>query len=324
MHTTTPRHFWLGLSLILVLLFGWLIFIQATQPEPPPVVVDNSERYNYMYHHAKLVGLPIPEKLDFCGEPVPLHDPDVRERLDRELVINSYWYTQTVLSIKRNGRWEKTMKDILRKNQIPEDFYYLMVAESNIENARSYAGAQGFWQFMPGTGRNYGMQIDGSIDERNDPLKSCEKACRYLRDSYDKFSNWTLSAASYNAGPGNISYAMTTQGENSYYDLYLNTETARYVYRILAFKIIFQDLEKYGFKQLSDEDAYKPHDVREITVTSTIPDLVAFAKQQGTSYKMVRVLNPWILGRNLPVCCGKKYTVLVPANARPAKQTDTE
>jgi len=300
-----------------ILLAGCLgfIFARSTEANPGEETAAgkyDTLKYNYIAHHAVLASPPIPANLDFCGEPVPLHDPDVRERLDFELVQNVYWHSMTIMCLKRANRYKETAIKILKENGIPEDFFYLMVAESGVSNATSTAGAQGYWQFMPETGLSYGLEINASIDERNDEIKSCYAACNYLNKSYQRYKNWTLAAASYNAGSGAIDYCMNTQGVDNYYDLYLNKETARYVYRILAYKIIMQNPEAYGFKFFPG-DKYEEQNLRTITVNYTIPDLIAFAKQNGTTYKMVRVLNPWIKGSSLPNPTGKTYNIKLPA-----------
>ncbi len=254
---------------------------------------------------------PLPETLVFAGETVPITVPDVRERLERELLINTYYHSFTILTLKKLPRWEAHMRRILRDNQVPEDFIYLMVAESAMRNATSPAGAQGFWQFMPQAARQYGLTIDETVDERNDPIKATHAACKYLKNSYEKFGNWAMVAASYNMGPTGVADESTKQAAQNYYDLYLNAETARYMFRILALKMLAQAPEQYGFK-LFEEDYYKPTACKAVVVNQTIPSLVTFAKENGTTYKTLRMLNPWLRRYHLNVLPGKSYTLYVP------------
>jgi hypothetical protein len=238
--------------------------------------------------------MPIPETLNFAGELVPLDNEDVRERLERELIHNSYKLSATLLILKREGRWKNLIQSILRENGVPEDFFYLSVAESELDvYAMSAVGAHSFWQFMKATGKEYGLEISEQADQRRDVILATQAACKYLKQAHQKFGNWTLVAASYNRGMSGMDKAITGQQQNSYYDLYLNQETYRYIFRILSFKVIMQAPEKYGF-HLTEDEKYKPFQTTPITVSSTIPDLAAFAKKNNTTYQMLKKLNPWL------------------------------
>lgn len=253
----------------------------------------------------------LPDAITFAGEPVPLHVPDVAERLDRELLANTYLHTSTLLALKRMQRYVPEIKQMLKENDIPEDFVYLALAESLLSQVTSHAGASGFWQLMPDTARGYGMIVNGEVDERFHVQKSTIAACRYLKTAKNKFGTWTNAAASYNRGMGGIERAMKQQGVNDYYDLYLNDETSRYMFRILALKEILGNPQKYGF-DLAEAHGYKPLPSKPLTVQKTITDLPEFALEQGTNYKTLRLYNPWIRGYKLTVPEGKEFVLQMP------------
>lgn len=255
----------------------------------------------------------LPEKMDFAGEPVPLDRWEIREQLDRELLYNYYWQNNILYVMKLAGRYFPMIEERLKANNIPDDFKYLCIAESNLQNATSRAGAVGFWQFMKGTAPAYGMEISSTIDERYNVLKSTEAACKYLKEAYAKFGSWTAAAASYNCGMGGYNSHSNFQGTKNYYDLLLPEETQRYIFRILAFKHLMSNAADFGFSLAADEK-YAPVKVRTISVNQSIPDLAVFAMQNGTSYKMLRMLNPWIRDRSLKIKTGKTYTLTLPAN----------
>jgi hypothetical protein len=257
---------------------------------------------------------PLPEEIYFAGERVPVEMEDVRERLERELVQNMYAHSVTCQIIKRSNRWKEKMVELLKANRLPEDFYYLMVCESAIRNATSPMGAKGYWQFLAGTAKEYGLEVNQYVDERNHPLKAAQAAIQYLKEAQNRYKSWTLAAAAYNMGMGGLDNVMAYQQEKNYYDLYLNSETSRYIFRIIALKLLLEAPEKYGFK-FEAKDLYQPLDCKTITVTESITDLVAFAKNHQTNFKMLKMLNPWIIADQLPVKNGKTYQILIPANA---------
>ncbi len=251
----------------------------------------------------------MPEFLTFAGEPVPLHVPDVRERMDRELLVNSYWHSQTLQNIKLANRWFPVIEEVLRREGLPEDFKYLAVAESNLRNVVSPARATGVWQLLSSTAQEYGLTVNSEVDERYDVEKATEAACAYLKDSYERYDgDWTLSAASYNMGKAGVDRELREQKVDDYYDLYLNTETSRYLFRILAFKLIYGQHARFGFI-LDQDDYYAPLDYYVVEVTSTISDLAQWAKDQGSTYKEVKLMNPWLRAGRLTVPAGKSYQI---------------
>lgn len=285
----------LGLPVVALIVTGLLLSAGKNGPHPA---------LRGLGQQATTISLDPPEDINFAGEPVPIRDFEVRERLETELIRNIYLHSSTIMNIKRAARWQAEMTSILAKNNIPKDFFYLCIAESHLTNATSPMGAKGFWQFIEATGKNYGLEISDQVDERYDPIKSTHAACKYLKDAYKVFGNWTLVAASYNMGIGGVQGQLKKQKVNNYYDLYLNRETSAYVFRVLALKTILERPEQYGFI-LKPEQLYKPLRYRVVKVDTTITDLVEFALQQGTTYKMLKVMNPWILGDQLKVPTGE-------------------
>ncbi len=259
----------------------------------------------------KILAPQIPEQLSFAGEKVPLDEFGILEKFDNELISNVYFHSNTIKMLKRSAKWFPIITPILKENNIPEDFKYLALTESGLQNVTSPSGAKGFWQFLKKTARQYGLEVNKDIDERYHVALETQAACDYLNDAYQKFGSWTLAAASYNAGMDKIAERLASQKANSYYDLYLNTETARYVFRILAIKTIFENPEQYGFF-LTEKDFYPPYKTRSIVVDTTIDDLVDFAKQNDISYRILKAANPWLRSDKLPDQSGKKYIIEIP------------
>lgn len=259
----------------------------------------------------KIFAVSVPGQMDFAGSPVPLNVFHVRESLDRELMVNTYWHNRTILMFKRAHRWFPVIEPILAEYGIPDDFKYLAVIESGLENTVSPSGATGFWQFLEGTAKDHGLEVGKQVDERYHVEKSTAAACRYLRESYARFGDWALVAAAYNAGNRRIREAMAEQQESSYYELLLNEETSRYLYRILATKLLFENPTAYGLF-LREKDFYPQIPVRTVTVDSDIPDLVAYAKNQGISYKVLKLFNPWLRDKSLKVRKGRTYLLSIP------------
>jgi hypothetical protein len=255
--------------------------------------------------------VPLPDSANFAGEPVPMDIFYVREQFDRELTVNTYWHSSTILNIKRAARWFPVIEPILAKNGIPEDFKYLALIESNLLNVVSPSGATGFWQFLEKTGKEYGLTINKEVDERYHVTKATEAACAYLNKSYIKFGNWTLVASSYNAGQGRIDETIDKQQVRSYYHMFLSDETSRYVFRILALKSIYENPVKYGFK-IAPGDLYGPLDVKTIKVKESISDLPAFARRHRTTYRMLKELNPWLRSDRLTVRHGEEFEIAIP------------
>lgn len=252
-----------------------------------------------------------PTDVDFAGEKTPLQITDVRERLDRELLINANLDATTALIIKRANRAFPIIEPILAKYGVPDDFKYLAVIESGLVNAVSPAGARGVWQFMPDTAKEKGMEVNDVVDERYHLEKSTEAACKYLLSAKDKFGSWTLAAASYNAGMSGITKKIDEQKVTNYYDLGLTEETSRYVFRILALKEIMRNPSLYGFN-LYENDLYAPIPTKKVAVDSTITDLTRFAQTQGINYKILKIHNPWLRDKKLVNPNKKIYEIEIP------------
>ncbi len=260
----------------------------------------------------KIYALKIPEKMDFAGETVPLSEADVQERLDREMLINAYWHSQTLYIMKQYSKQIKFIEPILERNGIPHDFVYLCIAESGLQyNALSGSGAMGLWQFMKPTAQKYGLLINEEVDERMNYEKATDAACKYFKEGKERFGSWTMAAASFNMGIDGLDKVSRMQATNNYFDLYLNKETSRYVYRILALKEILSNPTKYGFF-LESEDFYESINYKTVTVDSSIQNLTEFAKTQGTSYKMLRVMNPWMIGYSLTNSSRRTFEFKIP------------
>ncbi len=259
----------------------------------------------------RITAIDIPEDLNFAGEKVPQEDPEIMERVDREFLVNTYWQSNAVLLIKRANKYFPIIEPILAKNGIPDDFKYLAVAESGLQNVVSHAGATGFWQIMKGTGREYGLEVNSNVDERYHLVKSTEVACRYLKKWKEKYGSWTLTAAAYNAGPGAINKFLGIQQVDDYYDLLLGQETGRYVFRIMAIKEILSHPEKYGF-DLDKEDMYSAVPTFEVEIDAPIFSIADFAQQYEINYKILKRHNPWLREPHLNNKSGKKYTIEIP------------
>ena len=253
----------------------------------------------------------IPDTLYFCGERVPLNLWYVREGLDRELVSNMYYQSSTLFNIKRATRVFPTIERILREEGVPQDMKYLCVIESSLQNVTSPAGAGGYWQFMKATGQKYGLEISDEIDMRNDLEASTHAACRYLKSLKARFGGWTEAAAAYNCGENGLEKRLANQQQQSYYELHLNKETQRYVYRILALKLIMQHPQDYGYT-VRRCDTYPELPYEEVTLSRQNVDLVQFAIDNGTTYKMLRTMNPWLQTDKLKNKTGKSYKVRIP------------
>ena len=249
--------------------------------------------------------------MDFAGEEVPTFMADVQERLDKEMITNMNYHTNTTLVIKRANKVFPVIEPILAKYGVPDDFKYLAVIESSLINAVSPAGARGVWQFMPSTAKEKGMEVSEQVDERYHLEKSTEAACKYLVAAKEKFGSWTLAAASYNGGIGGIKSKMEEQQVDNYYDLLLTEETSRYVFRILALKEIMKNSEKYGFS-IPKEALYYNIPTKKVVVDSTITDLASFAKTHGVNYKILKIHNPWLRDKKLTVTSGKQYEIEIP------------
>ena len=269
-----------------------------------PLKLENEESF-------VVSGVEIPDQVTFAGEPIPLDLFDVREALDRELLSNTYFHSQTIRLIKMANRYFPLIESVLRNNLVPDDFKYLAVAESGLTQAVSPAKAVGFWQLMKGTAQDYGLEVRQEVDERYHIGKSTQVACEYLIESYRKYGNWTMTAASYNAGRRGVDRQIQRQKKENYYDLLLNEETARYLFRVVAFKLIFENPEAYGFN-LSAEELYPEIPVYTVEVDTAVADFADFAHLQGTNYKILKYLNPWLRDNKLTSPGGKTYVITLP------------
>jgi len=254
-----------------------------------------------------------PEGLNFAGEEIPTHSPEIWERIDKELLKNTYWQSNTMLFFKKANKYFPIIEPILKKNNIPDDFKYLALIESGLDNVVSPAGAAGFWQILKGTAREHGLEVNSAIDERYNLEKSTEVACTYLNDAYAKFGSWTMAAASYNMGKNGARRRIAEQGTNNYYNLHLNSETGRYVFRIIAVKEIMKNPKRYGF-MFRDKDLYSMPNYKTIEVDSTIDNLSDFAISHGINYKLLKQFNPWLRTSSLPDKSRRKYILKIPTN----------
>lgn len=282
------------------------LFNFATTESP----YENKHKGYYNSHFQKTT-LNLPIDFNFSNEKVPLKDFLVIESLEKEFLINTYSQSQMLLLQKRANRWFPVIEPILKRYNIPNDFKYIVVVESELTNCTSSAKAVGYWQIIESTGIHYGLEINANVDERYDMEKSTEAACKYFKEAYKKLKNWTLVAASYNMGISGISSLLNIQKVSNYYDLYLNEETARYVFRILSVKELLSRPNAYGFVSLKPSRFDAPP-VKKLTVDSSITNLVDFATQQGSNYKTLKLLNPWLLSTSLSNSEGKKYTLQLP------------
>jgi membrane-bound lytic murein transglycosylase D len=254
----------------------------------------------------------IPDSVTFAGEPVPVDRFDVRESLDRELLVNSYFHSQTLRYIKLAPRFFPIIEPILAEKGIPDDFKYLAVAESGFNlRAVSSARAIGLWQFMLATAGEYGLEVNSEVDERYHVEKSTYAACNYLLRAYRKYGNWSMVAASYNGGMAGVERQMVRQKSNSYYNILFGEETGRYVYRIIALKLIMENPEKYNFV-VEDHEKYPYIPTREVEIKGRVANLADFAIQQGINYKLLKDFNPWLRDNQLTNSAGKRYTVKIP------------
>ena len=270
----------------------------------------NTQDPKSMSKYYEIKALKMPKKMHFAGEYAPLQKKDIYERIDRELLVNAYWQSNGLLMFKRAHKYFPVIEPILKKNGIPNDFKYLALIESGLQNVTSPAGAKGFWQIMKGTGREYGLEINDNVDERYHLEKSTQVACDYLKESKQRFGTWTLAAAAYNAGNTGISNRLEQQQVKSYYDLLLNSETSRYLPRILAVKEILTHPKKYGFS-FEEDDLYRLEKSYEIKLDTAVTDFAGFSKKFDMNYKELKILNPWLRERHLNNKSRREYTIKI-------------
>jgi membrane-bound lytic murein transglycosylase D len=272
---------------------------------------ENEKFTEHFQDNYKIFALSLPEAIDFAGEKVPLNLVDVSEKLDRELSVNTYWQSNTLLMLKRCNRWFPTIEKILKEENVPDDFKYLALMESGLTQTVSPAGASGFWQLMKDAAKERGLEVNSDIDERYHIEKSTRAACAYLREAKAKFGSWTLAAASYNMGMAGLKNQLDRQQATNYFDLVLNEETSRYVFRILTAKLIISNPRNYGFI-FRDSDLYQPLKYKTVEVDSSIANLAEFSFKQGINYKTLKFLNPWLRDNDLPNPEQKKYVIQLP------------
>lgn len=261
---------------------------------------------------SEVVNPSVPRKAKFADQDIDLDRIDMAERLDRELTAIAYTHGNTLLTIKRANRYFPQIAPILKKNGVPTDLLYLACIESSMNpTAVSGAKAAGLWQFMPSTGKEYGLEINDYVDERFNIEKATEAACRYLKTAYQKYGNWESAAASYNGGMGRISNELSSQKAETAFDLYLTEETSRYMFRLLAMKMIMENPGRYGFS-ISADQLYQPLDCDIVEVSEPVDDWAAWAIDHGINYMILRNANPWIRAKSLPNASGKTYYVAVP------------
>lgn len=274
----------------------------------------NNTIQEYFPQSYRIVSPELPDEISFAGEQVPLDQFEVREKLDREMTVGTYWHSAMILYMKRANRWFLVIEPILEKNGIPNDFKYISLIESDLTNTVSPVGATGFWQFMKATAIKYGLEVNSIVDERYNVEKATEAACLYLKDAKEKFGTWTLAAASYNMGQNGTDNQLERQKADSYYNLVLNEETTRYIFRALAVKTIMNDPEKYGYK-IEQKDMYPPLDFKIVNVNKEIKHWADFAAKYGINYKTLKLFNPWLRENYLPNRSRKNYEVKIPVGS---------
>jgi hypothetical protein len=305
-----------GIYIIIVLLLvAGYIFSARLEKMPGQRDVEFVDSAGTAAERTHVLVYPVPEVLEFAGEKIIMDDPDLRERFDNEIIVNTHFHSSTIFMIKKSNRWFPQMRPVLEEHGIPEDFLYLSMIESGLSNSRSPKEAVGFWQFLPSTAKELGLEVNSQVDERYHPVKSTEAACKYLLKAKAKLGSWTNAAAAYNMGIRGLTRQMDKQKVDSYYDLLLNEETSRYVFRILSMKQIMENQDKYGFN-IDKNDLYPVEVVENIEISQTIPDLTTFAFEQGINYKILKRHNPWLRQNSLTIRSSKKtYFIKIPVNS---------
>jgi hypothetical protein len=303
----SKRSIWLFLTGAIVLagLVSYTVsYFYVKSQAPKTIIKQVSSKESYLLPN-------LPSKLDFAGEAVPLEKPDVHERLLREMLINTNLHAGNTWILLQTSRWFPLIVPILKEEGVPEDFKYLCVAESGLQQVVSKSDAVGFWQFLEETGKQSGLEISKQVDERYHVEKSTRAACRYFKRAYAKFGSWTLVAAAFNCGEAGVEKFMNQQQVKSYYDALLPDETMRYVFRILAFKNIISQPKQYHFS-VKEKDYFSPRNTYTDTIRATVKDLAVYAKSKSCTYKELKIFNPWLREKDLVVKKGKEYIVLLP------------
>ena len=295
----------------ILVLFGFIIAGFIFTNSIPKEKTNDLDFQQVFQKNYSILSIPLPDELNFAGENVPLDYFDVRESLDQELLVNTYWQSQTLLFIKRANKFFPEIEKILAKNNIPDDFKYLALAESELKNAVSPSGAVGVWQILKGTAGDYNLEVNNEIDERYHLEKSTEAACEFIQDAYELFGSWTMAAAAYNVGRRGLMTQVNRQKQDNYYDLLLNEETGRYVYRILAIKLILENPDNYGF-HVREQDTYHSIPKFEVEVDTAVTNFADFAEEFSINYKILKYFNPWLRDSFLKNKTGKKYYIRIP------------
>ena len=291
------------LSIIFITLLS-ITFFNAVYISDVPSEKNTADSYT-------IKALKIPDELTFAGEKVPTELYDIKERMDRELLVNTYWQSNGLLLIKRAHKYFPVIEPMLKKYGIPDDFKYLAVAESGLENNSSSAGAAGFWHFLKSSAKEYGLEVNQNVDERYNLEKATKVAADYLKKSKKRFGTWTLAAAAYNAGNARIARNLKKQQVTDYYDLLLNSETSRYVLRIVALKEVLSYPKKYGF-EFDKEDLYTYPETRTVKVDTVITNIASFAKGFNINYKELKLHNAWLRENKLNNKSRKSYKITIP------------
>ncbi|MFL1897328.1 lytic transglycosylase domain-containing protein [Aquimarina sp. 2-A2] len=286
------------------------VLINATQEEPQKPV-EQQQLEKKLINDYNVYAIPMPDNLNFAGELVPIENPDIRERMDRELLVNTYWQSNGLLLFKRANKYFPLIEPILEKYGIPDDFKYLAVIESGLTQAVSPANAKGFWQLLSATGKELGLEVNSNVDERYHIEKSTEAACKYILAAKERFGNWTLAAAAYNAGNYGIDKQLQRQNVANYYDILLGEETGRYVFRIVALKEILSNPAKYGFN-FSEKDLYDKIPTFTVKVDTAVTNFTQFAEKFEINYKILKLHNPWLRETHLNNASRKEYLIKIP------------
>jgi membrane-bound lytic murein transglycosylase D len=300
-----------SLLLILLLIVSSLFLMMFFTPKPDDNIRGDKLYFETAERQYRIFSLMVPDSLTFAGEPVPVDKFYVRERLERELLAVSFLHSRTMLVLKKSARYFPVFWKIFQQHGIHSDFMFLAMAESELSFVVSPSDAAGIWQFLKGTAQHYGLEVNDDVDERYHVEKSTDAACRYLKDAYARFNSWTMAAAAYNMGATRIPGAIEEQKVDSYYDLILPEETMRYVYRILAYKLVWENPVRYGFI-LRNADLYYPVPVKNVEVNTSVPSLAEFAVEHNTNLLVLKDLNPWLRKATLKNNSAKKYQISVP------------
>ncbi|MCF8257124.1 MAG: lytic transglycosylase domain-containing protein [Flavobacteriales bacterium] len=297
------------MALVMLALGFWTVMLVSYSVS---VKHESDAAFEARFHEDyRVYSVNVPKNLTFCGNRVPLFDMDIRERMDRELLVNTYWQSNTLLFHKRAYRWFPIIEPILKEYGVPDDFKYLAVIESGLMNTVSPSGAVGYWQILEPTAKEYGLEVNTEVDERYHVEKSTEAACRFLKDAHDKFGSWEMAAAAYNMGMGGLSRQVKRQRATNYYDLILSQETGRYVFRIIAAKLILENPARYGF-YFREKDLYGPQQTVEVRIDSAVTDFANVAAKLNTTYRILKIFNPWLREPTLANKEKKTYVLRLP------------